>query len=174
MNILNWGPAQGHDAQFIGQCLRDDESTRLANFTGQRAQLAFIGVHNGALGSAVIRVAGTPVGMLCANPCPDLGLRAVYLGLTPHAEQVHEFDRVMLDAVRQHVQGDALGLVGSTAAGDKVQARWFKAMGFKAVPLEWAGCQIPLFYTVKPGAEALVQGYVAGLNPATAVRAAVH
>jgi hypothetical protein len=114
--MLNWSPAQDHDAQFVGQCLRDGERPRLERFTGHRAQLAFIGVHNGALGSAVLRVDGQPIGMLCGNPCSVPGLRTAFLGLTPAAEQLYDLEGATLDLVRQHVQGDALGLVASALA----------------------------------------------------------
>jgi hypothetical protein len=175
MTTLNWSPAQRHDAQFIGQCLRDDENTRLKDSTGQRAQLAFIGLHSGALSSAVIRVGGTPVGMLCANPCPELGLRVAYLGLTPHAEGIGDFDKHVMTAILRHVQGDALGIVGSAPVDDRVQARWYQALGFRPVPDAWAPeCSIKLFYAAEPGTQALIQAYAASLDPAHAARAVVH
>ncbi|QHE86308.1 hypothetical protein [Hydrogenophaga sp. BPS33] len=168
MTTLNWHPAKEHHAQFIGQCLRDEEADRLKRFDPkQRAQLTFLGIHNGALSSAVINVGGTPVGQLCASPCRDLGLRLVYLGLTPHAEQVGEFDRDVMNATRRHVQGDAMAMVGSAEWGDKVQARWYQALGFRPVPEAWAaGSGIALFYTAQPGAQTLVQSYAASLDPA--------
>jgi hypothetical protein len=180
MTTLNWQPAMDHDAQFIGQCLRDDEATRLKDLTGQRAtgqraQLAFMGVHAGALGSAVINVGGTPVGMLCANPCTALGLRFAYLGLTPHADGIRDFDKHVMTAVSRHVQGDALGMVGSATLDDRVQARWYLALGFRPVPEAWApACPIALFFNAQPGTQNLIEAYAASLNPANASRVAIH
>jgi len=172
--MLNWSPAQHYDAHFVGQCLRDSERPRLERFTGQRAQLAFIGVHSGALGSAVLRVGGQPIGMLCGNPCSVPGLRMALLGLTPAAEQVWDLDRSMLEPARLLAQGDAQGMVTMTEPGDRVQARWLEALGFERVPASSAPTSTPMFYVVRAGAEPLIHWYLDSLADDFESRAARH
>jgi hypothetical protein len=160
MSAISWNPSKAHDVEFIGQCMRDEERPRLERFAGQPARLAFAGVHNGALDSLVLRVGGQPIGMFSGHPCSTLGLRVAWLALTPSAEKVHDLDPVALQQVRQHAQGDALGMVASTELGDTTQARWLQALGFRKAPATWTeGMTAEMFYAVQPGAELVVRAF---------------
>jgi hypothetical protein len=120
-------------------------------------------------------VDGQPIGMLCGNPCSVPGLRTAFLGLTPAAEQLYDLEGATLDLVRQHVQGDALGLVAMTPGADRVQARWLMALGLQKAPPAWAGdLAAPIFYTVRPGAELLIREYIDGLDGGAQARATWH
>ena len=175
MTTLEWHPAKPHDAQAIGERLRRDEARRLNDFTGHPATHAFVGVYNGALGSAVITADGTPVAMLCANPCSALGMRVAHLGLTHQAEGINLPEQPTLANVSQHVHGDSPGIVGSAYLSDKVQARWYRALGFQPVPEAWApGCPIALFYRAQPGALGLIQAYAQSLCQVEPEQTVIH
>jgi len=160
MIAISWNPAKLHDAEFVGQCMRDQERPRLERFTGNPARQAYVEMHRGALSSAVLRVGGQPIGMFSGHPCSTLGLRVGLLALTPHAERVHDLDPAALQAVRQHAQGDARGMVASTELGDATQARWLQALGFRRAPAAWTeGMTADMFYAVQPGDELVVRAF---------------